>query len=204
MVMYTLASLLHSFDWVSPEGAKLDLSEKFGIVLKKATPLVAVPMPSLSDPAFYVGAEHWLKDQGATALLFGGDGEQKGVMGDGLNMRDGNGGLLGCLGVRYAIREFFSIGDNNKLTVPLLGYLPFLDFDLHRSFAKLAHIYGHIMKLPLVNKLCVVPSPAALAKEALRDQDIATSAISNGGADIAWSSYGPNWDICCADMSVRC
>jgi hypothetical protein len=35
--------LLQAFDWEMPEGAALDLTEKFGIVMKKATPLVAVP-----------------------------------------------------------------------------------------------------------------------------------------------------------------
>ncbi|XP_015896565.2 flavonoid 3'-monooxygenase CYP75B137 [Ziziphus jujuba] len=54
MVMYSLATLLHSFDWVVPRGEKLDLSEKFGIVLKKKTPLIAVPTPRLSDPALYI------------------------------------------------------------------------------------------------------------------------------------------------------
>ncbi|XP_042504273.1 geraniol 8-hydroxylase-like [Macadamia integrifolia] len=54
-VMYTLASLLHSFDWRLPEGvAEVDLSEKFGIVLKAATPLLAVPTPRLVDTALYL------------------------------------------------------------------------------------------------------------------------------------------------------
>ncbi|KAA8522278.1 hypothetical protein F0562_012951 [Nyssa sinensis] len=53
MFLYSLASLLHSFDWKVPEGEKLDMSEKFGIVLKKKMPLVAIPMPRLSDPALY-------------------------------------------------------------------------------------------------------------------------------------------------------
>ncbi|XP_057965739.1 flavonoid 3'-monooxygenase CYP75B137-like [Malania oleifera] len=53
MVMFSLASLLHSFDWKIPEGETLDLSEKFGIVLKKKTPLVVIPTPRLSDPALY-------------------------------------------------------------------------------------------------------------------------------------------------------
>ncbi|KAB2622518.1 geraniol 8-hydroxylase-like [Pyrus ussuriensis x Pyrus communis] len=53
MVMHSLATLLHSFDWNLPEGEKLDLSEKFGIVLKKKIPLVAIPTPRLSDPALY-------------------------------------------------------------------------------------------------------------------------------------------------------
>ncbi|XP_061988489.1 flavonoid 3'-monooxygenase CYP75B137-like [Rosa rugosa] len=53
MVMHSLATLLHSFDWKLPQGEKLDLSEKFGIVLKKKIPLVAIPTPRLSDPALY-------------------------------------------------------------------------------------------------------------------------------------------------------
>ncbi|KAF3448400.1 hypothetical protein FNV43_RR09113 [Rhamnella rubrinervis] len=53
MVMYLLATLFHSFDWELPPGEKLDLSEKFGIVLKKKIPLVAIPKPRLSDPALY-------------------------------------------------------------------------------------------------------------------------------------------------------
>ncbi|KAI5328590.1 hypothetical protein L3X38_027987 [Prunus dulcis] len=53
MVMHSLATLVHSFDWKMPQGQKLDLSEKFGIVLKKKLPLVAIPTPRLSDPALY-------------------------------------------------------------------------------------------------------------------------------------------------------
>ncbi|KAI5328595.1 hypothetical protein L3X38_027992 [Prunus dulcis] len=53
MVVYTLATLLHSFDWKLPLGEKLDLSEKFGIVMKKKIPLVLIPTPRLLDPALY-------------------------------------------------------------------------------------------------------------------------------------------------------
>ncbi|KAL5748550.1 hypothetical protein ACOSQ2_025847 [Xanthoceras sorbifolium] len=53
MFMYSLATLLHSFDWKLAGGEKLDLTEKFGIVLKLKTPLVAIPTPRLSDPALY-------------------------------------------------------------------------------------------------------------------------------------------------------
>lgn len=53
VVLFSLASLLHSFDWKLPEGEKLDLSEKFGIVLSKKTPLVAIPTPRLSNPELY-------------------------------------------------------------------------------------------------------------------------------------------------------
>ncbi|KAE8708638.1 CYP706 protein [Hibiscus syriacus] len=53
MVLYSVATLLHSFDWKVPEGNNLDLTEKFGIVLKLEKPLVAIPTPRLSDPTFY-------------------------------------------------------------------------------------------------------------------------------------------------------
>ncbi|KAF2313132.1 hypothetical protein GH714_009506 [Hevea brasiliensis] len=51
--LYSLATLLHSFDWTLPEGKIMDLSEKFGIVLKLKNPLLAIPTPRLSDPALY-------------------------------------------------------------------------------------------------------------------------------------------------------
>nr|XP_027080956.1 geraniol 8-hydroxylase-like isoform X1 [Coffea arabica] len=53
MVLFSLASLLHSFNWTLPAGEKLEISEKFGIVLKKKTPLIAIPTPRLTDPACY-------------------------------------------------------------------------------------------------------------------------------------------------------
>ncbi|KAF8412390.1 hypothetical protein HHK36_000354 [Tetracentron sinense] len=88
--------------------------------------------------------------------------------------------------------------------LPIVGYLPFLDSDMHRSLAELAKIYGPIMKLQLGSKLSVVLSSASLAKEVLRDQDItfanrdppiAGLTIANSGADIAWSPYGPDWRL---------
>ncbi|CAN8246386.1 unnamed protein product [Cochlearia groenlandica] len=54
MVLYTLATFLHSFDWKIPEGHVLDLEEKFGIVLKLKTPLVALPVPRLRGPNLYL------------------------------------------------------------------------------------------------------------------------------------------------------
>lgn len=48
MVLHVLANLLHHFKWNLPEGMKLDLSEKFGIVLKKSEPLMAIPTAILS------------------------------------------------------------------------------------------------------------------------------------------------------------
>lgn len=54
MVPYALASLLHLLEWRMPEGEEIDLTDKFGIVLKKSTPLHAMPLPRLSDPSLYV------------------------------------------------------------------------------------------------------------------------------------------------------
>ncbi|MCL7037238.1 hypothetical protein MKW94_027913 [Papaver nudicaule] len=54
MVTYLSATLLHSFDWQVPEGTKLDLTGKFGIVSRKSIPLVAVPTPRFSNPELYV------------------------------------------------------------------------------------------------------------------------------------------------------
>uniref|UniRef100_A0A0E0IFG6 Cytochrome P450 n=1 Tax=Oryza nivara TaxID=4536 RepID=A0A0E0IFG6_ORYNI len=53
MVAYSLAMLVQAFDWELPAGERLDLAERFGIVMKKATPLVAVPTPRLSNPQLY-------------------------------------------------------------------------------------------------------------------------------------------------------
>lgn len=55
MVMYSLATLLHSFDWSLSEEDVINkyVDEKFGIVLKKRTPLVAVPTRRLANPQLY-------------------------------------------------------------------------------------------------------------------------------------------------------
>ncbi|KAI3439165.1 Peroxidase [Psidium guajava] len=54
MLAYVLASLLHSFEWELPPGAELELLDKFGIVVKKRNPLVAIPRPRLSSPELYM------------------------------------------------------------------------------------------------------------------------------------------------------
>ncbi|XP_039166576.1 flavonoid 3'-monooxygenase CYP75B137-like [Eucalyptus grandis] len=54
MLPYILASLLHSFEWELPQGVELDLLEKFGLVVKKMKPLVAIPKPRLSSPELYM------------------------------------------------------------------------------------------------------------------------------------------------------
>ncbi|GLT84059.1 hypothetical protein SLE2022_023110 [Rubroshorea leprosula] len=48
MIKYVLATLLHSFEWEIPAEVELDLSEKFGLVMKKRNPLVAIPTPRLA------------------------------------------------------------------------------------------------------------------------------------------------------------
>ncbi|GMP95935.1 hypothetical protein CsSME_00044793 [Camellia sinensis var. sinensis] len=53
MFLFSLALILHSFDWKLPEEEKLVLLEKFGIVLKKKVPLMAISTPRLSNPTLY-------------------------------------------------------------------------------------------------------------------------------------------------------
>ncbi|KAL0285464.1 UNVERIFIED_CONTAM: cytochrome [Sesamum angustifolium] len=53
MLMYLLASLLHSFEWKLPDGETVDMSDTFGIVVRKSTPLLAIPTPRLSEPNLY-------------------------------------------------------------------------------------------------------------------------------------------------------
>lgn len=54
MFMYSLASLVHSFDWsLAGDSRMVDLEEKFGIVLKKRMPLTAVATPRLADAGLY-------------------------------------------------------------------------------------------------------------------------------------------------------
>ncbi|GKV33728.1 hypothetical protein SLEP1_g42192 [Rubroshorea leprosula] len=48
MMKYALATLLHTFEWEIPIEVELDVSEKFGFVMKKMNPLVAIPIPRLA------------------------------------------------------------------------------------------------------------------------------------------------------------
>jgi cytochrome P450 len=55
MVHLVIASLLHAFNWSLPDGItpeNLDMTEKFGITLQKALPLIAVPSPRLLPHLF--------------------------------------------------------------------------------------------------------------------------------------------------------
>ncbi|GJU97221.1 cytochrome P450 [Tanacetum coccineum] len=80
--------------------------------------------------------------------------------------------------------------------LPLLGYLPFLDPNLHHGYTKLAQRYGPIFKLKLGSKTHIVVGSSDLAKVVLREQDeifanrdppIAGTVITYGGQDIVWS-----------------
>lgn len=54
MTGYILAVLLHSFDWKLVDDMEVDFSEKFGIVMKKVVPLIAIPTPRLSKDDLYM------------------------------------------------------------------------------------------------------------------------------------------------------
>ncbi|XP_043694266.1 geraniol 8-hydroxylase-like [Telopea speciosissima] len=88
------------------------------------------------------------------------------------------------------------------LGLPILGHLPFIGTELHRSFAKFAETYGPIMKLRLGSKLCIVVTSSSLAKEIFKDNDTifanhdvpAVGNISSyGGVNMVWSPYGDHW-----------
>ncbi|GKB22919.1 cytochrome P450 76C1-like protein [Tanacetum coccineum] len=53
MLMYIIASLLHSFEWHLPKDEELELSDVFGLVTKKKNPLIAIPSKRLSDASLY-------------------------------------------------------------------------------------------------------------------------------------------------------
>eukprot|EP01018_Ginkgo_biloba_P019029 Gb_39503 [translate_table: standard] len=57
MLHLLVASLLHSFDWRLPDGQnsnnEMDMTEKFGLTLQKAVPLIAIPTPRLPSPHIY-------------------------------------------------------------------------------------------------------------------------------------------------------
>lgn len=54
MISYVLASFLHSFEWKLPQSeAELEMSDKFGIVMKKLEPLRAIPTPRVSNLELY-------------------------------------------------------------------------------------------------------------------------------------------------------
>uniref|UniRef100_M4DVY5 Cytochrome P450 n=1 Tax=Brassica campestris TaxID=3711 RepID=M4DVY5_BRACM len=54
VVLYNIATLLHSFDWILPQGESLKIEEKSGITLKLKNPLVTTPALRLADPNLYL------------------------------------------------------------------------------------------------------------------------------------------------------
>lgn len=85
--------------------------------------------------------------------------------------------------------------------LPILGYLPFLQLNLHKQFTELAQKYGPVYKLWLGSKLCVVISSPSLIKEVVRDHDTIfanrdppiAAIVATGLLDIVWSPYGQYW-----------
>ena len=51
--LYCIATLMHLYEWKLPHGQMLDMSEKFGLILRKKLPHVAIPTPRLSDISLY-------------------------------------------------------------------------------------------------------------------------------------------------------
>ncbi|CAN0841949.1 Flavonoid 3'-monooxygenase [Linum grandiflorum] len=99
--------------------------------------------------------------------------------------------------LRRATYETFPPGPRG---LPIVGYLPFLSTELHKSFTELAGVYGPVYKLWLGSKMYVVISSPRLAKQVReqvtfsdRDPLIASKIISYGGNDIAFCSHGPDW-----------
>ncbi|KAJ9542923.1 hypothetical protein OSB04_029429 [Centaurea solstitialis] len=54
MVMYLVASLLHSFDWSLTKDEDFDLSQEFDIAMRKKKQLIVIPTPRLSDASLYL------------------------------------------------------------------------------------------------------------------------------------------------------
>ncbi|KAL8503644.1 hypothetical protein ACS0TY_022395 [Phlomoides rotata] len=117
---------------------------------------------------------------------------------------------LAALTLLSLVASIFWIFRNSTSTTPLppgprglpvLGYLPFLNLNLHLHFTQLAHKYGPIYKLWLGSKLCVVLTSPSLIKEVVRDQDSifanrdppAAAMAAHGGQDIFWSPNGTYW-----------
>lgn len=97
--------------------------------------------------------------------------------------------------------------------LPLIGNLLSLDPDLHTYFARLAKTYGPIYTLKLGQKIGIIVSSPDLAKQVLKDHDttfanrdvpVAGRLAAYGGADIAWTPYGPEWrmlrKVCVREM----
>jgi hypothetical protein len=55
MVQYSLATILHAFDWFAQPGIKLEdmnMMETFGAICPKAEPLIVIAKPRLSSQVY--------------------------------------------------------------------------------------------------------------------------------------------------------
>lgn len=97
--------------------------------------------------------------------------------------------------------------------LPLVGNLLSLDPELHTYFAGQARTYGPILTLQLGQKVGIVVTSPALAREVLKEQDskfanrdvpVAGLEATYGGKDIVWTPYGPEWrmlrKVCVREM----
>ncbi|PWA35825.1 cytochrome P450 [Artemisia annua] len=87
-------------------------------------------------------------------------------------------------------------------SLPIVGYLPFLNPEFHKQYTNLAHTYGPIFKIYFGSKLHIVIDTPELAKVVVRDQDevfsnrdqtVAASAYSYEGRDLVFSNINSNW-----------
>lgn len=97
--------------------------------------------------------------------------------------------------------------------LPVVGYLPFLQPQLHSHFADLARKYGPIFSLKLGGKTSVVISSPAVVRAVLKENDVTfanrdvpvvVTAMEYGGHDIVFTPYGAEWrmlrKVCVRDM----
>ncbi|KAI7742158.1 hypothetical protein M8C21_001617 [Ambrosia artemisiifolia] len=86
--------------------------------------------------------------------------------------------------------------------LPIFGYLPFLNNQLHEKFTEMAHKYGPIFSLRLGSKFHVVVNSIDLAKVVARELDhtfanrsppVTALTITYGALDIAWSNNNAYW-----------
>ncbi|RZC87861.1 hypothetical protein C5167_004297 [Papaver somniferum] len=117
-------------------------------------------------------------------------------------------GML-CFLVLLIVISYWYIIRNRKLKLPpgprglpIIGNLLSLELNLHVYFAKLAKVYGPIVKLQAGSKTFIVVSSTSLTKEVLnyydasfvnRDAPVAALVSSYGGVDIGWRSSNSEW-----------
>ncbi|KAJ0968504.1 hypothetical protein J5N97_025421 [Dioscorea zingiberensis] len=215
MSLYILATMLHCFDWSSPDGTKLDLVEKFGIVLKKEKQLVVIPTARPSCAKLREFEYKRTAETNRTVLsvyICYSDMSEVSHAWSWYQNEESQ---------RMALTFFFILSTiifilylKSEMTkgvpglppgprgLPLVGYLPFLRSDLHSCFADLARIFGPVMMIKLGSRQCLILSSPEAAKEVLRDHDatfanhdmtVAGSIITFGGQDMVFQPYGPLW-----------